>query len=75
VDGCVDELRSAQTLYNRFISWSRPGVFDRIFAGLTGKGPKPERIMVDAMHLKDLRTASGDLTQSKGFTRSMASWR
>lgn len=34
-----------KTLYNRFIRWSRLGVFDRIFAGLAGQGPKPERIM------------------------------
>src|SRR5690554_1248831 len=36
-----------KTLYNRFIRWSRLGVFDRIFAGLAGEGPKPERIMID----------------------------
>jgi transposase len=41
-----------KTLYNRFIRWSRLGVFDRIFAGLAGGGPKPERIMIDATHLK-----------------------
>ena len=35
-----------KTLYNRFIRWSRMGVFDRIFAGLAGEGPKPERIMI-----------------------------
>nr|WP_157901245.1 transposase [Mesorhizobium sp. LCM 4576] len=34
-----------KTLYNRFIRWNRLGVFDRIFAGLVGEGPKPERIM------------------------------
>jgi len=37
--------------------WSRLGVFDRIFAALTGGGPKPERIMIDATHLKAHRTA------------------
>src|SRR4051794_21924585 len=30
-----------KTLYNRFIRWSRLGVFDRIFAGLAADGPKP----------------------------------
>jgi len=30
-----------KTLYNRFIRWSRLGVFDRIFAGLAGEGPSP----------------------------------
>ena len=47
-----------KTLYNRFIRWSRMGVFDRIFAGLAGDGPKPERIMIDATHLKAHRTAA-----------------
>src|SRR6476620_11682140 len=47
-----------KTLYNRFVRWSRLGVFDRIFAGLAGEGPRPERIMIDATHLKAHRTAA-----------------
>lgn len=47
-----------KTLYNRFIRRSRLGVFDRIFAALAGEGPKPERIMIDATHLKAHRTAA-----------------
>jgi putative transposase len=47
-----------KTLYNRFIRWSRFGVFDRIFAALAGDGPKPKRIMIDALHLKAHRTAA-----------------
>ena len=47
-----------KTLYNLFIRWSRLGVFDRIFAVLAGDGPKPERIMIDATHLKAHRTAA-----------------
>lgn len=35
-----------KTLYNRFIRWSRLGVFDRIFAGLPGEGPRPEGVMI-----------------------------
>lgn len=46
------------TLYNRFVRCSRLGVFDRIFAGLPGEGPKPERIKIDATHLKAHRTAA-----------------
>ena len=44
--------------YNRFFRWTRLGVFDRIFAGLAGEGPRPERIMIDATHLKAHRTAA-----------------
>ena len=47
-----------KTLYNRFIRGSRLGVFDRIFAALAGEGPKPERVMIDATHLKAHRTAA-----------------
>jgi len=54
-----------KTLYNRFIRWSRLGVFDRIFAALAGQGSKPERIMIDSTHLKAHRTAASLL--KKGF--------
>ena len=47
-----------KTLYNRFIRWSRLGVFNRIFTSLAGEGPRPERIMIDATHLKAHRTAA-----------------
>jgi putative transposase len=47
-----------KTIYNRFIRWSRLGVFNRIFAELVAKGPKPQRLMIDATHLKAHRTAA-----------------
>lgn len=47
-----------KTIYNRFVRWSRLGVFDKIFAELAAKGPKPERLMIDATHLKAHRTAA-----------------
>jgi transposase len=47
-----------KTIYNRFIRWSRLGVFNKIFAELARKGGKPERIMIDATHLKAHRTAA-----------------
>jgi len=47
-----------KTLYNRFMRWSRLGVFDRIFAALAGRGPRTERIMIDSMYLKAHRTAA-----------------
>ena len=40
------EYGPPKTLYNRFIRWSRLGVFDRIFGAFAGEGPKPERIMM-----------------------------
>ena len=46
-----------KTLYNRFIRWSKMGVFDRIFAALVAKNGPPGRLMIDATHLKAHRTA------------------
>ena len=53
-----------KTIYNRFIRWSRLGVFNKVFAdprdepGEAAKGPKPERLKNDATHLKAHRTAA-----------------
>ena len=47
-----------KTLYNRFIRWSRIGVFDRIFATLAGGSEATDTVMIDATHLKAHRTAA-----------------
>lgn len=47
-----------KTIYNRFIRWSRLGVFNRIFAELAAKGGRPDTLMIDATHLKAHRTAA-----------------
>ena len=47
-----------KTLYNRFVRWSRLGVFDRIFAGLASQAGEPDLLMIDATHLKAHRTAA-----------------
>jgi putative transposase len=47
-----------KTIYNRFIRWSRLGVFNKIFAALAAKGRKPGQLMIDATHLKAHRTAA-----------------
>jgi putative transposase len=52
------EYGAHKTIYNRFIRWSRLGVFNRIFAALAAKGAKSERLMIDATHLKAHRTAA-----------------
>ena len=56
-----------KTLYNRFIRWSRLGVFDRIFAALVEEAGVPERLMIDSTHLKAHRTAASLL--KKGVLR------
>ena len=47
-----------KTLYNRFVRWSRLGIFNRIFSGLAGQAGEPDRLMIDATHLKAHRTAA-----------------
>src|SRR3981081_241208 len=47
-----------KTLHNRFMRWSRISVFCRIFESLVGGGLKPDRLMIDATHLKAHRTAA-----------------
>ena len=47
-----------KTLYNRFVRWSRLGVFDRIFVALSSEAGPPERVMLDSTHLKAHRTAA-----------------
>jgi transposase len=47
-----------KTIYNRFIRWSRLGVFNRILAELTAKRSKSDTLMIDATHLKAHRTAA-----------------
>ena len=54
---------SHKTLYNRFIRWSRMGVFDRIFAALAAKSRPPERLMIDSTHRRPHRTAAGLLQE------------
>jgi transposase len=47
-----------KTLYNRFIRWSKAGVFDRIFVALASGSNATDMVMIDATHLKAHRTAA-----------------
>jgi transposase len=47
-----------KTLYNRFVRWSRVGVFDRIFAALAAESAATKTVMIDADPLKAHRTAA-----------------
>ena len=47
-----------KTLYNRFVRWSRMGVFNKIFAELVAEAGVPEQLQIDATHLKAHRTAA-----------------
>lgn len=56
-----------KTLYNRFMRWSRLGVFARIFAALAVQPGVPDELMIDSTHLKAHRTAASLL--KKGMLR------
>ena len=47
-----------KTIYNRFVRWSRLGVFNKIFAELARQAGKQRRLMIDATNLKAHRTAA-----------------
>ena len=47
-----------KTIYNRFIRWSRLGVFNRILAELAAQSGGHDKLMIDATHLKAHRTAA-----------------
>lgn len=59
-----------ETLYNRFVRWSRMGVLNRIFAGLAAEGGPPDQLMVDATHPKAHRTAAS--LRKKGLFRGVS---
>jgi transposase len=48
----------SKTLYNRFIRWSKAGVFNRIFATLAAMSEATGAVTIDATHLKAHRTAA-----------------
>ena len=52
------EYAPHKTIYNRFVRWSRLGVFNKILAELARNAGKPRRLMIDATHLKAHRTAA-----------------
>lgn len=54
-----------KTLYNRFVRWSRAGIFARIFQELAADAGGPEILMIDATSVKAHRTAAS-LSQKKG---------
>ena len=47
-----------KTLYNRFVRWSRMGVFNKIFAELAKTTSTDGGLMIDATDLKAHRTAA-----------------
>ena len=47
-----------KTLYNRFVRWSRAGIFNTIFRELARQPGPRDGLMIDATYLKAHRTAA-----------------
>ena len=47
-----------KTLYNRFVRWSKAGVFDRIFQALAAESTATGTVTIDSTHLKAHRSAA-----------------
>jgi len=54
-----------KTLYNRFVRWSRAGIFDTIFRELSRLEGTADCLMIDATHLKAHRTAASLLKKGR----------
>jgi putative transposase len=54
-----------KTLYNRFVRWSRAGIFNKIFHELSRQHGTTECLMIDATHLKAHRTAASLLKNGR----------
>ena len=61
-----------KTLYNRFVRWSRLGVFAWIFRDLAQPGVDGDTLMVDSTHLKAHRTAASLRKGGSALARSAA---
>ncbi len=60
-----------KTLYNRFVRWSRRGIFNRIFAALADEAGDTELLMIDATHLK-AHCTSASLAQKGALAVTLA---
>ncbi len=65
------EYGSHKTLYNRFVRWTRAGVFSDIFADLAGQAGEPDLLMIDSTHSKAHRTAASLLAKKGGHGASV----
>jgi transposase len=62
------EYGPPKALYNRWVRWSRKGIFARILIELAREGDRTDVLMIDATHLKAHRTASSlSLGRVDGF--------
>ena len=56
-----------KTLYNRFVRWSRAGIFNKIFRELARQPGPRDCLRIDATHLKAHRTAASLLKKGQAL--------
>ena len=56
---CPREYGPSTTVYNRFNRWSRNGIWQKIYATVTGDGRSPRQLLADSSHVKAHRSAAG----------------
>jgi transposase len=56
---CPPEYGPAKTIYNRFVRWTRRGIWERIFATLTRREGPPDRLMIDSTIVRAHRSSAG----------------
>ena len=56
---CPADYGPATTVYNRFNRWSRKGIWQSIYAALTGDRRTHRQLLADSTHIKAHRSAAG----------------
>lgn len=56
---CPSDYGPYTTVYNRFNRWSRKGIWQKIYAAVTGDGRTPRQLLADSTHVKVHRSAAG----------------
>src|SRR5260221_14284325 len=62
---CPPEYGPPTTIYNRFMRWSRRGVWENLFRALADRGRSRDTQMIDSTHIKAHRSAAGGKGGSK----------
>ena len=66
---CPREYGPHTTIYNRFNRWAAKGIWQTIYAALTGDRRPVRQVMADSTHIKAHRAAAGAQKGGRGVRR------
>jgi transposase len=69
---CPAEYGPPTTIYNRFNRWSRKGIWQRLYAALTGDHRSPRQLIADSSYVKAHRSAAGAQKGGSNIRRLVA---